>query len=323
MKKYTLSLLMIVSLAACSQQSAPPPGAEPAPAATTTQAPPPAKMADQPNNPPPPQSAQEMTDSKLKQVLAGSWRDEANKARDQYRHPEQTLEFFGLKPDMSVIEITPGGGWYTQILAPLTKGSGSYTAAVAKSSNPNGESSRSLKRLKEMFASDPAEYGEARIVEFDPKAPEFGAPGSADMVLTFRNVHNWAAAGTATAMFKGFFDVLKPGGVLGVVDHHATPGADEKKVEKSGYLPKDYVVKLATDAGFKLTGESDINANPKDNHDHPKGVWTLPPTLALGDKDKAKYEAIGESDRMTLRFVKPAAHSGAPASSDDQKSDSN
>ena len=314
MNKYSIPLVMILTLAACSQHAAPP--AATAPTSPST------KMADQPANPPPPQSAQEMTDNKLKSVIAGDWRDAAYKARDPYRHPQQTLEFFGLKPDMSLIEITPGGGWYTQILAPLMKDSGSYTAAIAKASGADSEASRSLKMIKKMFTANPAEYSQAKIVEYDPKAPVFGAPGSADMVLTFRNAHNWVAAGTDAAMFKGFFDVLKPGGVLGLVDHRATPGSDVKKVEHSGYLPKAYVIKLATDAGFKLDGDSDINANPKDDHDHPKGVWTLPPTLAMKDKDKAKYEAIGESDRMTLRFVKPAAGSSASATGDGEKSDS-
>ncbi|MHB8448359.1 MAG: class I SAM-dependent methyltransferase, partial [Rudaea sp.] len=205
----------------------------------------------------------------------------------------------------SLIEITPGTGWYAEVLAPLMKDDGSYTAALMTPGKPDGEAARSLAAMQKMFAGNPAEYGEAKIVEFDPKTPHLGAPGSADMVVTFRNVHNWVMADTAPSMFKAFFDVLKPGGVLGVVDHRATSGADLDKVKGTGYLPEDYVIKLATDAGFKLDGKSEINANPKDDHDHPKGVWTLPPTLALGDTDKAKYLAIGESDRMTLRFVKP------------------
>ncbi|MBA2079787.1 methyltransferase [Rhodanobacter sp. PCA2] len=242
----------------------------------------------------------------LDAAIAGSWRTPANRARDVYRHPGATLQFFGVQPDQTVIEILPGGGWYTEILAPLLRDHGHYIAAEA--APVGGEAKRDDTALRRKLAADPAAYGKARIVEFDPKAPVFGPPGSADRVLTFRNVHNWAEAGTAPAMFKAFFAVLKPGGVLGVTDHRAAPGASEAAVESSGYLPTDYVIKLATDAGFKLEGQSEINANPKDNRDHPKGVWTLPPTLALGDKDRAKYQAIGESDRMTLRFVKPAAH---------------
>ena len=244
--------------------------------------------------------------AKLDQVLAGDWRSEKNKARDQYRHPKQTLTFFGLKSGMSLIEITPGGGWYAEILAPLMKGSGAYTAAIVTPKKKEGEDAQDKSALTKKFEGDAARYGEARIVQFDPKAPKFGTPGSADMVVTFRNVHNFVMDDDAAVMFKGFFDVLKPGGVLGVVDHRAAPGADLAKIKDSGYLPEGYVIKVATEAGFKLEAKSEINANPKDTKDYAQGVWTLPPTLALKDKDRDKYLAIGESDRMTLRFVKPA-----------------
>ena len=254
----------------------------------------------------PPTSASDFTAAQLDEVLAGSWRSAANRARDAYRHPKATLQFFGVRPDRTVIEITPGGGWYAEILAPLLHDNGHYIAAE-KLPAADSEARSDDSALRKKFAADPAHYGNARIVTFDPRSPVFGAPGSADLVLTFRNVHNWAEAGTAPAMFKAFFAVLRPGGVLGVTDHRAAPGASLSAVMDSGYLPTDYVIKLATDAGFKLVGRSEINANPKDDRDHPKGVWTLPPTLALGDKDRAKYLAIGESDRMTLRFVKPAA----------------
>lgn len=254
----------------------------------------------------PPTSASDFTAAQLDSVLAGSWRSAANRARDAYRHPKATLQFFGVRPDRTVIEITPGGGWYAEILAPLLNDNGHYIAAE-KAPTADSEARSDDSALRRKFAADPAHYGNARIVQFEPKAPVFGAPASADLVLTFRNVHNWAEAGTAPAMFKAFFAVLKPGGVLGVVDHRAADGASLEAVKSSGYLPTDYVVKLATEAGFTLDESSEINANPKDTRDYPKGVWTLPPTLALGEKDKAKYQAIGESDRMTLRFVKPAA----------------
>ena len=296
MKKHIFALSVVaLALSACASSQAP----APAPA------PPPPKVADQPANPPPPQSAQQMFGAKIGAVLAGNWREAANKARDQYRHPKQTLEFFGLKPGMSLIEITPGAGWYAEVLAPLMKDDGSYTAAITIPKKPEGEAAQDKTALEKMFAANPAQYGAAKVVQYDPKAPNLGASNSADMVVTFRNVHNWVMGDYAPGMFKAFFDVLKPGGVLGVVDHRATAGADLAKIKNSGYLPEDYVIKLATDAGFKLDGKSEINANPKDDHDHPKGVWTLPPTLSLGDKDKDKYLAIGESDRMTLRFVKP------------------
>ena len=254
----------------------------------------------------PPTSASDFTAAQLDSVLAGSWRSPANRARDVYRHPKATLQFFDIRPDQTVIEITPGGGWYSEILAPLLHDNGHYIAAVAAPKS-GGEARRDDSALARKFAADPAHYGNAKIVEFDTHAPVFGMPRSADAVLTFRNVHNWAEAKTAPAMFKAFFAVLRPGGVLGVVDHRAADGAALDAVMDSGYLPTSYVVKLAVDAGFVLDGSSEVNANSKDGRDHPKGVWTLPPTFALGAKDKAKYQAIGESDRMTLKFVKPAA----------------
>jgi len=241
----------------------------------------------------------------LDQALAGDWRSSANRARDVYRHPKATLEFFDVRPDQTVIEITPGGGWYSEVLAPLLRDHGHYIAAVA-SAPKDREAQRDESSLKRKFLSDPAQYANAAIREFDPKKPAFGPADSADRVLTFRNVHNWMGAGTAPAMFKAFFAVLKPGGVLGVVDHRAAKGATLETIKGSGYLPTDYVVKLATDAGFELAASSEINANPKDTKDYAKGVWTLPPTYTLGAQDRAKYAAIGESDRMTLRFVKPA-----------------
>jgi predicted methyltransferase len=260
----------------------------------------------------PPTSASDFTASQLDAVLAGSWRSATNKARDVYRHPKATLQFFGLQPDQTVIEITPGAGWYSEVLAPLLRDNGHYIAAVTDN---NAEAKQDVAALRAKFAADPTEYAKAGIATFNPQAPVFGPAGSADMVLTFRNVHNWAMAGTAQAMFKAFYAVLKPGGVLGVVDHRAAPGATLDSVKSSGYLPTDYIIKLATDAGFKLDGQSEVNANPKDTKDYPKGVWTLPPTLTLGDQDRAKYLAIGESDRMTLRFVKAAKASPASSSS--------
>ena len=255
-------------------------------------------QADQPAQATPPASAGQVASTQLKAAVDGSWRSEKNKARDPYRHPAQTLGFFGIRPDMTVIEIWPSGGWFTEILAPFLNANGQYIAAV-----PPG--SKSKVALENKFKFDQAHYSKAKFVEFDDKKPNLGPDGSADMVLTFRNVHNWAADGNAEVMFKAFYKVLKPGGVLGVEDHRADKGKKLDEVVNTGYLPTDYVIKLATDAGFKLDGRSEINANPKDNHDHPKGVWTLPPTYELGEKDKAKYTAIGESDRMTLRFVKP------------------
>jgi len=239
-------------------------------------------------------------------ALAGDWRSDKNKARDQYRHPKETLAFFGLKPNQTVIELYPGGGWYTEILAPYLKEHGQYYAAIIKPNKPEGEEAINKTGLRAKFAADPTHYGAAKVVEFVPKSAVLGPPASADLVLTFRNVHNMTDDGVAEPIFKAMFDVLKPGGTLGVVDHRAKPGTTLAQNKETGYLPEDVVIKLATDAGFKLAARSEINANPKDTKDYPKGVWTLPPTLTLKDVDRDKYLAIGESDRMTLKFVKPA-----------------
>ena len=297
MKKFALLLPLAIALAACGAPDSPP-AANSAPAATAP--------ADQPATPVPPRSADDLAAVKLDEAIAGSWRSAPDKARDKYRHPKQTLEFFGVQPADTLIEITPGAGWYADILAPLLNAGGHYIAAAATPAKPDGEAARSITALEAAFKANPDEFGHAKLIQFDPKAPDLGAPGSADKVLTFRNVHNWVMGNTAPAMFKAFFTVLKPGGTLGVVDHRAAAGADFDKIKDSGYLPQDFVIKLATDAGFKLVAQSEINANPKDTKDYPKGVWTLPPTLTLGDQDRAKYLAIGESDRMTLKFVKPA-----------------
>ncbi|KQQ56167.1 methyltransferase [Pseudomonas sp. Leaf127] len=245
-----------------------------------------------------------ISDAHYADALAGAWRSVDNRARDGARHPKETLQFFDLRADQTVIEITPGGGWYSEILAPLLKDHGHYIAALQAPSS--GDYYRkAADSLKSKFDANPALYGKAGFIEFDPKAPVFGAPGSADRVLTFRNVHNWVVAGDAPATFKGFFTVLKSGGVLGVVDHRARDGADLQSIDKTGYLPTDYVIKLALEAGFKLQGSSEVNANPQDTKDYPAGVWTLPPAYKLGDQDRARYAAIGESDRFTLKFVKP------------------
>ncbi|MGN6225031.1 class I SAM-dependent methyltransferase [Pseudoxanthomonas sp.] len=244
----------------------------------------------------------------LDKVIKGDWRTPANVARDGYRHPAETLSFFRLQPDQTVVEITPGGGWYSEILAPYLRGHGQYVAAivdpaaVAQGSGRDYQQ-RSKDGLEKKFAASPALYDKTRVVAYSPSAPVFGAPASADLVLTFRNVHNWRSAGQAEGMFKGFFDVLKSGGVLGVVEHRAK--RDVPADDNSGYVGEAQVIALAEAAGFRLDGKSEINANPRDTKDHPNGVWTLPPSNNHDPKDAEKYKAIGESDRMTLRFVKP------------------
>jgi predicted methyltransferase len=248
------------------------------------------------------------TAQQLDQVLAGSHRDAKNAARDQYRHPKETLLFFGLQPDMSVVEVWPSAGWWTEILAPLLKDEGKYYAAwfaTEWKDTPDFLKQRE-KGFDAMLAGKPELYG--KVIKTKLLAPAYvdiAPKGSADMVLTFRNVHNWAKAGNADAMFTAFYDALKPGGILGVKDHRARSGTSFKQQIDSGYMTEEYVISTAEKAGFKFVAKSEINANPKDTTDHPAGVWTLPPTLRLGEKDREKYLAIGESDRMTLKFVKP------------------
>ena len=244
----------------------------------------------------------------LQDILKGDWRDPKNTARDKYRHPLETLSFFGTSPHSKVIEIWPGGGWYSEIIAPYATKHGSYTGAVNNPATLEKESSKAYyakqnQTLRDKFAAKPEIYGKAVLLEFDPAKPVFGAPGSADAVLTFRNVHNWRMSKQAEGMFAGFFAALKKGGTLGVVEHRAAK--DVADDDKSGYVSEAQVIALAIKAGFRLDARSEVNANPNDTKDYPGGVWTLPPTYGQGDKDRAKYEAIGESDRMTLRFVKP------------------
>lgn len=247
------------------------------------------------------------TGASLDAAIAGTWRAQQNVARDQYRHPKETLSFFMVNADDTVIEITPGGGWYTDILAPYLRDGGHYVAAVwddAITGQPNYRYDLN-KRLRAKIAGNADVYGKSEVRLFDPAKPSFGPAGSADVVLTFRNAHNWVDEGNPEAYFQAFYDVLQPGGTLGVTDHRAKPGTDLDTMKKSGYLTEDLVVELAEKAGFKLDGKSEVNANPADTKDHPNGVWTLPPSNQHDAKDDAKYKAIGESDRMTLRFVKP------------------
>lgn len=245
-------------------------------------------------------------DPLLDQALAGAWRSPENVARDPYRHPRETLSFFGITSGQTVVEITPGGGWYAEILAPWL-GEGYVAAIVDPMAYPEGRQrdyyARSQASLDTLFGARPEQFGNASVVAYDPKAPVFGPAGSADAVLTFRNVHNWRSSGIAEGMFQGFFDVLKPGGVLGVVEHRAA--ADLPEDDGTGYVGQAQVIAMATAAGFRLDEASEINANPRDTRDHPNGVWTLPPTNNHDAEDRQQYQAIGESDRMTLRFIKP------------------
>jgi predicted methyltransferase len=239
--------------------------------------------------------------SELRAAVASPARTAANVARDRYRHPAETLSFFGVKTSDTVVEIWPGGGWYTEILAPyLARGGGTYVAAA-----PDNR----LSGIEKLIAADPAAYGQVRTATF-PILAAGGtpvAPGSADVVLTFRNVHNWMMGKEPyeAEAFRQMYAMLRPGGTLGVVEHRLPKTAGDARQLESGYVKVSTVRWLAEAAGFRLVASSEVNANPKDTTDHPKGVWTLPPTFSLGDTDRAKYAAIGESDRMTLKFVKP------------------
>ena len=254
----------------------------------------------------------------LSAVVAGDHRSEGERARDQYRNPVDTLEFFGLEPDMTVVEIAPGGGWYTQIIAPYLKEGGGVLYAAHY--NRDGASERALQVLADFethYVKAPEKYGKVVLTELN--APMGAAPaGTADMVLTFRNVHNWQKGGNAAERFASFYAALKPGGVLGIVEHRAD-GADLPRDGSSGYAYTDDVVALAKAAGFDFDQASEINANPADTKNHPFGVWTLAPSRRSSsirgvvdpEFDRATYDAIGESDRMTLKFRKPIAADGA------------
>lgn len=243
----------------------------------------------------------------LAAVLDGEHRSAENRARDAWRHPQETLDFFGIRPDMTVVELWPGAGWYTQVLAPYLRDEGVLYAAHFPTDAKQDYYRRGRAAFDAMLAAAPMLYDRVRVTALaPPEMLEIAPEGSADAVLTFRNLHNWYGMGADIAVLRAAFKALKPGGVLGIVDHRAAPGTTGEQMKKSGYLTEDTVIAAATDAGFELEQKSEINANPRDTRDHPKGVWTLPPTLALGDQDREHYLAIGESDRMTLLFRKPS-----------------
>jgi predicted methyltransferase len=253
----------------------------------------------------PPTTRQETTAS-LDSILTGSQRSEAHRARDVYRHPKDTLLFFGLRPEMHVLEIWPDpDGWYTEIVAPLVREKGKYTAAVLKAASGNANQEKRVADYRAKLASRPDLYDRVEVVTLAADGSDIVPPGSADMVLTFRNIHNWMARGQADKVFASIFRALKPGGTLGVTEHRGDPSKPQDPQAKSGYVNEQYAIDLIEAQGFKLVAKSEINANPRDTKDYEQGVWTLPPVYRLGDKDREKYAAIGESDRFTLRFVKP------------------
>lgn len=258
--------------------------------ATGTFATPPAKAAD--------------TDPMLEKAIADKSRTPRNVARDKYRHPKEVLTFFGVKPNSTIVEILPGSGaYFMEILAPYVKEKGRFYAANRdKTARPRYL--RDHQRMLAKIKARPDTLGKVIVTKFNGDRHEIAPPGSADFVLTFRNLHNWIERGTIDGALGAFHKALKPGGVLGVVDHRGRTDMPQDKQMKSGYVRQDYAIKLIEKAGFRFAGSSEANANPKDTKDHPEGVWTLPPALRLKDKDRAKYIAIGESDRFTLKFIK-------------------
>jgi predicted methyltransferase len=252
-------------------------------------------------------------DSGASQAIAdaavASHRSPENIARNASRNPVETLVFFGLEEDMTVLEALPGGLWYGEIIAPVVRERGAYIAASYDASLPDQPEyrARQTAAIQERFAAEVDVFGGARIAKLSaPESVDLGEPGSVDMVLTFRNMHGWVRGGAADQVLAAFYEVLKPGGTLGIVQHRAGPETNPDPEAFIGYLDENRVIEMVEAAGFELEARSEINANPKDTADYPKGVWTLPPTLMLGDEDRDRYVAIGESDRMTLRFRKPA-----------------
>ena len=240
----------------------------------------------------------------LARLVAAPQRTPANVARDGYRHPLEVLRFFGVRPDSTVVEILPGSaGYYMEILAPYLQERGRYIAASrdgAAAPQYLADHQKLLARLQ----AEPALYGKVAVTQFNADLHPIAPPGSADFVLTFRNLHNWIERGEIDAALRAFHRALKPGGVLGIVDHRGRSDLPQEAQTSSGYIREDYAIALVERAGFRLLGASEVNANPKDSKDYPAGVWTLPPSYRLKDQERAKYAAIGESDRFTLKFVK-------------------
>ena len=250
-------------------------------------------------------STRQTTAQGLDRILAGSQRSEENRARDRYRHPKETLLFFGIRPETSVLEVWPEPGWYTEVIAPLVADKGKYTAAVIEPDPQSKYVTQRLDAYNQKLASRPDLHSHVAVVTFPSNGGDAVPAGSVDMVVTFRNIHNWMAREAASQAFATMYKALRPGGVLGVVEHRGNPAVTQDPKAKSGYVNEDYAIRLIEAQGFRLAGKSQINANPRDTKDYEQGVWTLPPTYRLADQDRDKYAQIGESDRFTLKFVKP------------------
>ncbi len=243
--------------------------------------------------------------TQIDQAINNPERNPENAARDIYRHPKETLLFFGMQPDMQVLEILPGRGWYTEILAPVLKENGNLTVASFGANHPVEYLANIHKEYMKTLDANPELYGKVNRILFKTDGYLTDIPDqSLDMVVTFRNTHNWIRFGGIEDIYAAFYRVLKPGGTLGVVQHRADKGSDVILSAENGYVSESTIIKLSESLGFELVAKSEINANPKDTKDYPKGVWSLPPSYRMGDLDKDKYTAIGESDRMTLKFIK-------------------
>lgn len=253
-----------------------------------------------------PLRAQGSDDARLQAAIAAPHRSASNRTRDAARHPYETLRFFGLAPTQQVVELSPGGGWYTEILAPYLREQGRLYLAGEAADDPDEYRRRGRRGLDEKLARNPELYDRVQVglLPRTPKFTDIAPPGGADRVLTFRNVHNWLEAGHLDATLQAVAALLKPGGVLGVEEHRAPPGRTREWIDKNGYVPEELLIESARAAGLALDARSEINANPRDTKDHPNGVWSLPPTLRGGEVDKARFLAIGESDRFTHRYVK-------------------
>lgn len=250
--------------------------------------------------------AEDVPDARLQALVVGPQRSPQAMARDLYRHPYEVLHFFGLSDGQTVVEIWPGGtGYWTEILAPYLREKGKYYAAIGEEEGASEEVRKSNEAFAAKLKANPEPYDRVIVTKFGGDRHEIAPEGTADLVVTFRNVHNWLAMHEGEAAFRTFYKALKPGGVLGVEEHRGRADQPQDPDAKSGYVRQDYTIALAVSAGFIFAGSSEVNANPKDTKDYPAGVWTLPPVLRLGDTDRAKYEAIGESDRFVLKFVKP------------------
>lgn len=253
-------------------------------------------------------AGRERTATALDVILAGNQRTAADRSRDAYRHPKATLLFFGIRTNTRVLQVWPETGWYTEILAPLVEAKGRYFAGMIALAPRSRFLEARRASYRRMLAARPALYGRVTVVDFPLDGSDVVPRGSVDMVLSFRNLHEWMALGGAQAALATIYRALAPGGVLGVVDNRGNPALPQDPLAKNGYVRQDYAIRMIEAAGFRLVATSEVNANPKDTKDYPCGVWALPPDYRLGKIERARYEAIGESDRFTLKFVKPGAN---------------